>query len=182
MRCRCLFRTSRALREPSDQPAATVDIGTEARAVDPAVVASVKASKTRRRDSGVRYHEHPRVAFVVHSFNRVSNVDHLAGRLAELGDHEVIICEDGSLDGSHERWMSYLQRPNDFLIHSNDLHEIRILDRAIRFTPAEIVCVVQDDDRIPCGTDWLDDALALFCVVSEARHSRRLYGVSQFPP
>src|SRR5829696_6335609 len=56
----------------------------------------------------------------------------------------------------------YQDRPNDFLSHSNDLHEIRILDRAIRFARSDIVCLVQDDDRIPRETDWLDAALRSF--------------------
>ncbi|MDQ3811914.1 MAG: glycosyltransferase family 2 protein [Chloroflexota bacterium] len=79
-----------------------------------------------------------------------------------MGDHELIVCEDGSVDGSHEKWMSYLDQPNDFLIHSNDLHEIRVLDRAIRFARAEIVCIVQDDDLIPPETAWLASALEHF--------------------
>jgi hypothetical protein len=53
-------------------------------------------------------------------------------------------------------------RPNDFLILSNDLHEIRILDRGIRFAGADVVCIVQDDDQIPPGTAWLENALAAF--------------------
>jgi hypothetical protein len=55
-----------------------------------------------------------------------------------------------------------LHRPNDFLIHSNDLHEIRILDRAIRFSGAAIICLVQDDDVIPREPGWLTDALKRF--------------------
>jgi hypothetical protein len=55
-----------------------------------------------------------------------------------------------------------LVQPNDFLILSNDLHEIRILDRAIRFASAEIVCLAQDDDIIPHETDWLNCALEEF--------------------
>jgi hypothetical protein len=53
-------------------------------------------------------------------------------------------------------------QPNDFLILSNDLHEIRILDRAIRFASAEIICLVQDDDLIPHETGWCDCALGEF--------------------
>jgi hypothetical protein len=58
--------------------------------------------------------------------------------------------------------MRHLVRPNDFLICSNDLHEIRILDRAIRFAAADFVCLVQDDDTIPRSTAWLDAALKQF--------------------
>jgi glycosyltransferase involved in cell wall biosynthesis len=131
-------------------------------AVEREVIERVKEDKRRRKSSPIEYQDRPRLAFVVHSFNRVSNIDQLVDGLRGMGDHELIVCEDGSLDGSHDKWMSYLGRPNDFLIHSNDLHEIRILDRAIRFSRADIVCLVQDDDLIPRETDWLDSALGHF--------------------
>jgi glycosyltransferase involved in cell wall biosynthesis len=131
-------------------------------AVDPKLIKRVKADKTRRRASSVPYRDSTRIAFVVHSFNRVSNIDPLLAGLRCLGNHELIVCEDGSLDGSHEKWMSHLGRPNDFLIHSNDLHEIRILDRAIRFARAEVICLVQDDDLIPREISWLNAALKHF--------------------
>jgi glycosyltransferase involved in cell wall biosynthesis len=151
-------------------------------AVDPSVVERVKASKTIRRGSTSKYCARPRVALIVHSFNRIANVDNLASRLTGLGDHELIVCEDGSIDGSHEKWMTYLSRPNDFLIHSNDLHEIRVLDRAIRFTSAEIVCIVQDDDSIPAGDDWLDNALALFDSYPRLAISGGFMGFRSFHP
>src|ERR671910_3627881 len=131
-------------------------------AVDRAMIERVKAEKRRRKISPNEYQDRPRLAFIVHSFNRISNIDQLVGGLRGLGEHELIVCEDGSLDGSHEKWMAYLDRPNDFLIQSNDLHEIRILDRAIRFARADVVCLVQDDDLIPRDPTWLDDALARF--------------------
>jgi hypothetical protein len=131
-------------------------------AVERAMIERVKAEKRRRQAATGRYRDRPRLAFIVHSFNRIANIEQLVGGLRGLGEHELIVCEDGSLDGSHEKWMSYLDRPNDFLIHSNDLHEIRILDRAIRFARSEIVCLVQDDDRIPRATDWLEAALGYF--------------------
>ncbi|HJR17385.1 MAG TPA: glycosyltransferase family 2 protein, partial [Gemmatimonadales bacterium] len=131
-------------------------------AVGREMIERVKADKRRRRSSPNDYQDRPRLAFIVHSFNRMSNIEQLAGGLRGLGEHELIVCEDGSLDGSHEKWMSYLDRPNDFLIHSNDLHEIRILDRAIRFARSDIVCLVQDDDLIPRETGWLEAALRHF--------------------
>jgi hypothetical protein len=131
-------------------------------AVDQQVIQRVKVKKARYRRSRARYRERSKVAFVVHSFNRISNVEQLVGGLRGLGTHELIVCEDGSLDGSHEKWMSHLNRPNDFMIHSNDLHEIRILDRAIRFACAEILCMVQDDDLIPRDSGWFDAVLSQF--------------------
>jgi len=131
-------------------------------AVDRETIERVKAYKHQREVSSHRYQDQPRLAFIVHSFNRRSNIEQLVDGLRLMGHHELIVCEDGSLDGSHEKWMSYLSRPNDFLIHSNDLHEIRVLDRAIRFARADVVCLVQDDDIIPRDGTWLDIALAQF--------------------
>jgi glycosyltransferase involved in cell wall biosynthesis len=131
-------------------------------AVEREIIERVKANKKRSRSSAVKYQDRPGLAFIVQSFNRVSNIEQLIDGLRSMGQHELIVCEDGSLDGSREKWMSYLDRPNDFLIHSNDLHEIRILDRAIRFARADIVCLVQDDDLIPRDTDWLESALGHF--------------------
>jgi glycosyltransferase involved in cell wall biosynthesis len=131
-------------------------------AVDQKTIDRVKTDKRRRSSSANKYQDQPVLAFIVESFNRVSNIEQLVDGLRGLGDHELIVCEDGSLDGSHELWMRYLDRPNDFLIHSNDLHEIRVLDRAIRFARSDIICLVQDDDLIPRGTDWLDSVLGYF--------------------
>jgi glycosyltransferase involved in cell wall biosynthesis len=122
----------------------------------------VKAAKARRRASPLQYRERSRIAFVVHSFNRAANIDQLVSGLRRIDGNELIVCDDGSLDDSREKWLSHLVQPNDFLILSNDLHEIRILDRAIRFAAAEIICLVQDDDLIPEETGWLDCALEEF--------------------
>ncbi len=131
-------------------------------ALNSEMIERVKADKKRRRSTAITYQDRPELAFIIQSFNRISNIEQLIEGLREMGQHELIVCEDGSLDGSREKWTSYLDRPNDFLIHSNDLHEIRILDRAIRFARAEIICIVQDDDLIPRTTDWLDLALKAF--------------------
>ena len=132
--------------------------------VDPGIVELVKAQKAQRRTAALQYVEHPRLAFIVHSFNRISNLEQIYRGLRSVGPHELIVCDDGSVDGSHHRWLELLSRPNDFLIHSNDLHEIRATDRAIRYARSEIVCLVQDDDLVPAEAGWLDDVLSRFAA------------------
>jgi glycosyltransferase involved in cell wall biosynthesis len=129
---------------------------------DRELIERVKADKACRQASPFRYRDRSPLAFIVHSYNRVSNVGHLVDGLRRMGDYELIVCDDGSIDGSREKWLADLGRPNDFLINSNDIHEIRILDRAIRFASANIVCLVQDDDTIPRDSGWLDRALSYF--------------------
>ena len=79
-------------------------------AVDQETIERVKSYKQQRMRSPYQYQDWPRLAFVVHSFNRVSNIAQLVNGLRLMGDHELIVCEDGSLDGSREKWMSYLKR------------------------------------------------------------------------
>jgi glycosyltransferase involved in cell wall biosynthesis len=110
----------------------------------------------------VTYVEHPRVSLLVQSFNQVRNIATLEPRLRATCADELIVCEDGSLDGSHEEWLRRLTRPNDFLLHSNDIHEIRSYARAIAYSHGDIVCLMQDDDRPPQDGRWLADALGLF--------------------
>jgi len=131
-------------------------------AIDPELIERVKADKACRRSSLVQYRDRSRIAIVVHSFNRVANIDQLHAGLRRIEHHELIVCDDGSADGSRKKWASHLDRPNDFLILSNDLHEIRILDRAIRFASADVICLIQDDDSIPEETGWLESALRQF--------------------
>lgn len=126
------------------------------------IIDRVRAEKAKRRASKARYTDFPRMGFVVHSFNRESNLERIYRGLASLGEQDLIVCDDGSLDNSRDKWSELLNGPNDFLIQSNDLHEIRILDRAMRFSRADIICLVQDDDTIPNNRAWLDNALARF--------------------
>jgi hypothetical protein len=127
------------------------------------VVARVKARKAAGAALRASYAHDPRLAVVVTSFNQVWNVHTLADRLlANPHVDEIVVCEDGSLDGSLEAWVSRLIVPNGFVIRSNDLHEIRSLDRAFRLSRAEVLCVIQDDDVVPEDPSWAAEALALF--------------------
>ncbi|MGD9617527.1 MAG: glycosyltransferase [Alphaproteobacteria bacterium] len=125
-------------------------------------IARVKMEKERQRLAGLQYNEAPLVSIIVQSFNQVRNIAFLESRLRNTCMNELIVCEDGSLDGSLEEWTRRLTRPNDFLIRSNDLHEIRAYDRAIALARGEIICLMQDDDRPPKDGAWLAEAVQLF--------------------
>jgi glycosyltransferase involved in cell wall biosynthesis len=129
-----------------------------------ATVQRIKALKANRKAAGMTYVEHPDVSIIVQSFNQIRNIPVLEPRLRATCAEELIVCEDGSIDGSHEEWMRRLIRPNDFLLHSNDIHEIRSYGRAIQYARGEIVCLMQDDDQPPKDGRWLADAIELFAV------------------
>lgn len=131
-------------------------------AVDSGLISAVRSEKAKRRARASSYQERPKLAFIVHSFNRKSNVDQLVGGLRRSGDHELIVCDDGSIDGSRERWLGHLDGANDLLLCTNDLHEIRVLDRAITLARSEVVCLVQDDDVIPTTNHWVEEVLSTF--------------------
>ncbi|GAB0490447.1 hypothetical protein MMPV_001684 [Pyropia vietnamensis] len=107
--------------------------------------------------------ENPRVAVVVQSFNHVRNIDALAGALrAATAIEEVIVCEDGSTDGSLEVWTKALQGVSHFVVTSNDLHEVRCYNRALRMTSADFVVLLQDDDLPPASSNWVMAGTTLF--------------------
>ena len=125
-------------------------------------IEQVKKRKAERLASGISFKDEPKVSVIVQSFNQVRNIATLESRLRLAGAEELIVCEDGSLDGSLEEWLRRLDKPNDFLIHSNDMHEIRAYSRAIDYSRGSIFCLMQDDDRPPVDGSWLQDALEIF--------------------
>lgn len=122
----------------------------------------VKRSKEIRAATKSTYTDNPNVSLVLLSFNHRQNVVKIVERLRGTVAQELIVCEDGSVDGAREEWLRLLDRPNEFVICSNDLHEIRVHNRAISMASAEIVCILQDDDIPPLDGEWVNEALKLF--------------------
>jgi glycosyltransferase involved in cell wall biosynthesis len=126
------------------------------------VILRVRARKRARATSPYKYSNSPAVSLIIQSFNHRGNIEQIVERLRATSADEIIVCEDGSVDGSEKVWRQLLTRPNDFLIESNDLHEIRTYNRAIGLARGEFVCVLQDDDIPPKDPRWVADAVSLF--------------------
>lgn len=121
-------------------------------------------------------HETPNVCAIVQSFNHEDNVEKIARSLVQNpAIQEIIICEDGSSDNSLDKWMEQLRDVKHFVILSNNLHEVRCYNRAMRISSAEYFILLQDDDLPPEATsseseaqepaprdNWVSHALMLF--------------------
>ena len=116
----------------------------------------------RARAHGPAYAEQPRLSLILLSFNHRGNIPAIAAGLNASGADEIIVCDDGSIDGSEREWQQQLTAPNSFLIRSNDIHDSRIYNRAAGFARGEYIAILQDDDIPPASSDWVRDALALF--------------------
>ena len=126
------------------------------------LIARVRAGKAARAASPDVYRDQPRLSLILLSFNHRDNAAAIAAGLRRTIADELIVCDDGSIDGAEREWQHHLSRPNDFLIRSNDVHDSRAYNRAVDLARGEIVCLLQDDDLPPDSGAWAEQALDLF--------------------
>ena len=148
--------------------------------MDDDTIRKIKERKEYLANLGYEYNESPKLSVIVTSFNQRDNIENLVHALRKSrGVDEIIVCEDGSVDGSLEEWDRWMERPNDIILRLNDLHEIRSTDRAIRMTRSDICCIVQDDDEIQHHS-WAEEALALFDADEKLGVLGGMYGYHNF--
>ena len=77
------------------------------------LVKKVKARKAARAAMPYSYNETPKVSLIIQSFNHRANKENICERLPLTAHDEMIVCEDGSVDGSvnaSSRWDSMTTR------------------------------------------------------------------------
>ena len=123
------------------------------------ILQRIKAKKEER--NRYQYNTSPEITFIVQFFNKRENIHEIFIALDSVKHSEIIVIDDGSVDGSYKEWIKLLTKPNHFLLRSNDLHEVITYDRALRMAKGTLVCLLQDDD-IPIGSEWVREAVLLF--------------------
>jgi glycosyltransferase involved in cell wall biosynthesis len=112
-------------------------------------------------DDGLPYNHHPDVSFLIQSFNQVNNVKHLARNIPQNKNFETIVLEDGSVDGTLEKWVEHSKNRNHIIIRTNDWHEIRTYSRAIDYARGDYIVLMQDDDTLPNHDVWIHRSIEL---------------------
>jgi GT2 family glycosyltransferase len=115
-----------------------------------------------KTETELTYNEKPKVSAIVQFFNKRQNISSLINALRLAPIDEIIVIDDGSSDGSYKDWIEHLTQPNDFLIRSNDLYEVRTYSRAIDLARGEYIILLQDDDIPPASPAWVEEAISLF--------------------
>jgi len=120
-----------------------------------------KVKSQRRLMHQSTYLGTPKVSVILQVFNKRGYVGDLIRRLLDFSIDELIVIDDGSVDGSWQESLPLLKGKNHFIIRSNDLYEVRTYDRALSFARGEYAVLLQDDDMPEALSDWVGQALRL---------------------
>jgi len=116
----------------------------------------------RTRDENSKYQGAPLISAIIQAFNKQRSIGKLVDRLVDLHIDEIILIDDGSVDRTLEEALPHLVGKNHFLIHANDIFEVRTYDRALSMARGQFAVLLQDDELPPETSIWLDEPLRLF--------------------
>lgn len=127
-------------------------------------------STTRRaRACNTSHNDQPLISAIVQTFHDSANALQLVHRLrtaaAALGSAsalEILVNDDSRSDAAS--WLEVLTGPNDFLVSSPNVHEIRAYNRLARFARGRYLLLLQGDHCLPPTSAWLRTGLGLFSI------------------
>jgi glycosyltransferase involved in cell wall biosynthesis len=121
----------------------------------------IKKQKTYEEWAAKGYLSTPEVSFIIQSHNKSTAVMWIVKQLRTYPNAEIIVIDDGSKGFHTNRLTRFLREGNEFLIKANDLYEIVMYDKSIRFANGDYIVLLQDDDKIS-DMGWLERGLAYF--------------------
>jgi len=117
--------------------------------------------KNRQAWFDKKYNHQPLISFIIQSHNKSQEVKHIVSKLGNVLNSEIIVIDDGSTKHHTKTISSCLHGANEFLIRANDLYEIVMYDRTIRFANGRYIALLQDDSDFD-NLSWVDDAINYF--------------------
>jgi GT2 family glycosyltransferase len=116
--------------------------------------------KLKRKNS--EYIEYPKVTAIIECFNKGNLVGKIIDNLIKANIEEIIAIDDGSSDNTLKILSKKLTKPNHFIIHANDLYEVRMYNKAMKMASGKFILLLQDDDLPPKDDFWIKIALQYF--------------------
>ena len=120
----------------------------------------IRAFKAQR--ALLSYNPNPKVTVIIECFNKAAALPRILERLAIPEVEELIAIDDGSADRTLPLLRKKLPKPNHFILHANDLFEIRAYNRALQMAAGQYIVLLQDDDLPPVDGAWIRAACQIF--------------------
>lgn len=121
-----------------------------------------RSSSSSRRPCNITsgHLSRPLISALVQTFGDGGNSAQLTERLHLMPGVELIVNAD-SAQGT-DQWLRSMRGPNDYLLISPNIHEIRAYNRLARMARGDFLLLLQGDFCFPRDPGWLHDGLALF--------------------
>jgi len=113
--------------------------------------------------------DRPLISAIIQTFHDGANarqlvrhLRHAAAAYGAPGALEVLVNDDSRSDSA--AWLAELTGPNDFLLSSPNIHEIRAYNRLARLARGDYLLLLQGDHCLPPTAAWLRTGLGLFAT------------------
>jgi GT2 family glycosyltransferase len=121
----------------------------------------------RSRPCNSSHSDRPLVSAIIQTFRDGANARQLLRHLhkaSALTSHAVEVLVNDDSRSESAAWLAELTGPNDFLLSSPNVHEIRAYNRLARLARGDYLILLQGDHCLPPTPAWLRTGLGLFAA------------------